>query len=520
MPADLAARLPVLDRRRAGVLLHLSALGPGALGEPAHRFVDWLASAGFSVWQILPVGPTGADGSPYWVSSDCAGNAEFVDPSRLPAPHGPPWQAFLAATADWLDDYALYAVLRAQHGGAPWQQWPAALRDRDSLALRRAHEAHEAAIQAVRRAQFAFHQQWRALRAHAHERGVRLFGDVPIYVAPDSVETWAHRGQFQLDAAGHPTLVAGVPPDYFAEDGQLWGNPLYDWAQMSRDGFAHWRRRMRRQLERFDLVRIDHFRGLESHWAVPAGAATAREGSWLPTPGDALLDALRRDAPDLPVVAEDLGEITAEVDALRRRFGLPGMHVLQFGFDGNPDNPHLPHRHAPDGVVYTGTHDNDTAARLARRPRSGGAAARRVLPACAAVRSAHGAAPRRARFGRATRGAADAGPARARQRGALQHAGDHDGQLVVAPAGAGARCGAGVVVCAAQRRLRARLILSTPGGFGLQIEEFRSATARSALEPLFHSPPVIGSVKKGFERGPRRHRSVVVDARARVGRCR
>jgi 4-alpha-glucanotransferase len=226
--------------------------------------------------------------------------------------------------------------------------------------LRRAHEAHESGIQAVRRAQFAFHQQWRALRVHAHERGVRLFGDVPIYVAPDSVETWAHRDQFRLDAAGHPTQVAGVPPDYFAEDGQLWGNPLYDWAQMARDGFAHWRRRMRHQLERFDLVRIDHFRGLESHWAVPAGAATAREGSWQPTPGDALLEALRRDAPDLPVVAEDLGEITAEVDALRRRFGLPGMHVLQFGFDGNPDNPHLPHRHAPDGVVYTGTHDNDT----------------------------------------------------------------------------------------------------------------------------------------------------------------
>jgi 4-alpha-glucanotransferase len=360
MPADPAARLPVLDRRRAGVLLHLSALGPGALGEPAHRFVDWLASAGFSVWQILPVGPTGADGSPYWVSSDCAGNADFVDPSRLPAPHGPQWQAFLAATADWLDDYALYAVLRAQHGGAPWQQWPAALRDRDSLALRRAHEAHEAAIQAVRRAQFAFHQQWRALREHAHARGVRLFGDVPIYVAPDSVETWAHREQFRLDAAGRPTLVAGVPPDYFAEDGQLWGNPLYDWAQMTRDGFAHWRRRLRHQLERFDLVRIDHFRGLESHWAVPVGAATAREGSWLPTPGDALLEALRRDAPDLPVVAEDLGEITPEVDALRRRFALPGMHVLQFAFDGNPDNPHLPHRHAPDGVVYTGTHDNDT----------------------------------------------------------------------------------------------------------------------------------------------------------------
>jgi len=360
MRADPAGRLPVFDRRRGGVLLHLSALGPGALGEPAHRFVDWLASAGFSVWQILPVGPTGADGSPYWVSSDCAGHDAFVDPSRLPAPHGARWDAFLAASADWLDDYALYAVLRAQQGGAPWQGWPAGLRERDSLALRRARESHEAAIQSIRRTQFAFHEQWRALRAHAHGRGVRLFGDVPIYVAPDSVETWAHREQFRLDAAGRATLVAGVPPDYFAADGQLWGNPLYDWARMARDGFAHWRRRMRHQLERFDLVRIDHFRGLEAHWAVPAGAATAREGAWLPTPGDALLKALAQDAPDLPVVAEDLGEITPEVDALRRRFALPGMHVLQFAFDGNPDNPHLPHRHAPDGVVYTGTHDNDT----------------------------------------------------------------------------------------------------------------------------------------------------------------
>ena len=360
VPAGSGTRLPVLDRRRAGVLLHLSALGPGALGDPAHRFVDWLASAGFSVWQILPVGPTGADGSPYWVGSDCAGNDAFIDPSRLPPAHGPRWESFLRSSADWLDDYALHAVLRAQHRGAPWQDWPAALRDREALALRRAREAHEAAIQSVRRSQFAFHEQWRALRAHAHGRGVRLFGDVPIYVAPDSVETWAHRDQFLLDAAGRAMLVAGVPPDYFAADGQLWGNPLYDWARMARDSFAHWRRRIRHQLERFDLLRIDHFRGLESHWAVPAAASTAREGAWLPTPGDALLQALSQDAPDLPVVAEDLGEITAEVDALRRRFALPGMHVLQFAFDGNPDNPHLPHRHAPDGVVYTGTHDNDT----------------------------------------------------------------------------------------------------------------------------------------------------------------
>jgi 4-alpha-glucanotransferase len=359
-PSPPGARLPVFDRRRAGVLLHLSALGPGALGEPARRFVDWLAAAGFSVWQVLPVGPTGPDGSPYWLSSDCAGNEAFVDPRSRPEPRGARWQAFLERSADWLDDWALFAALRSAHGGAPWQDWPAPLRDRDPAALAQARAAHAAAIEAVRVAQFAFDVQWQGLRAYAHERGVRLFGDVPIYVAPDAFETWAHREQFRLDAAGRATLVAGVPPDYFAVDGQLWGNPLYDWDRMARDGFAHWRRRMRRQFERFDLVRIDHFRGLESHWAVPAGAPSAREGRWLPTPGEALLEAIRGDLPDLPVVAEDLGEITAGVEALRRRFALPGMHVLQFAFDGNPSNPHLPHMHAPDGVVYTGTHDNDT----------------------------------------------------------------------------------------------------------------------------------------------------------------
>ncbi|MCP5360105.1 MAG: 4-alpha-glucanotransferase [Steroidobacteraceae bacterium] len=367
MPADAPAasgatplRLPVLDRRRAGVLLHLSALGPAALGAPARLFVDWIASAGFSVWQMLPVGPTGPDGSPYWLSADCAGNEAFLDPAALPEPRGPRWQAFRERHADWLDDWALFVALRAQQGGLPWQAWPEALRDREPGALADARAAHAATIDAVRARQFAFDTQWSALRAYAHARGVRLFGDLPIYVAPDAFEVWAHREQFQLDAAGRATRVAGVPPDYFAADGQLWGNPLYDWERMQRDGFAHWRRRLAHQLERFDLVRIDHFRGLESHWAVPAGAASAREGRWLPTPGAALLEALRGDLPDLPLVAEDLGEITAEVEALRRRFALPGMHVLQFAFDGNPVNPHAPHMHAPDGVVYTGTHDNDT----------------------------------------------------------------------------------------------------------------------------------------------------------------
>jgi 4-alpha-glucanotransferase len=202
--------------------------------------------------------------------------------------------------------------------------------------------------------------QWERLLAYAHQRGVRLLGDLPIYVAPDSVAVWSERSQFQLDDNGQPLAVAGVPPDYFAADGQLWGNPLYNWKKAQRDGFAFWRRRMGAALARFDLVRIDHFRGLCGYWSVPAGAATAREGHWEPAPGRALLRALQKDFPDLPLVAEDLGVITEDVTALRHEFSLPGMRVLQFGFDGKGNNPHLPHEYGLDTVGYSGTHDNDT----------------------------------------------------------------------------------------------------------------------------------------------------------------
>jgi 4-alpha-glucanotransferase len=216
------------------------------------------------------------------------------------------------------------------------------------------------AIEEVRREQFRFHVQWQRLREYAHARGVRLFGDVPFYVAPDSAETWAHPEQFQLGADGRPRAVAGVPPDYFSDTGQLWGNPLYDWAQMRRDGFHYWRERVRTQLERFDLLRIDHFRALAAHWAVPAGASDARPGTWRRTPGRALLRVLQADLSELPLVAEDLGIITPDVLALRNAFRLPGMRVLQFAFSGEGDNLHLPHMHEPDSIVYTGTHDNDT----------------------------------------------------------------------------------------------------------------------------------------------------------------
>ncbi|MCC7463000.1 MAG: 4-alpha-glucanotransferase [Gammaproteobacteria bacterium] len=353
-----------LERRRSGVLLHPTALAGarGALGAAARDCIDWLAAAGYSVWQVLPLGPTGADGSPYWARSDHAGNPALIDWHEAPdadAERGD-YLRFCTQAAPWLEDYALFEALAESHGGVAWWDWPAGQRDREPPALDAARRSLAARIEQRRREQWVFERQWNALRDYARGRGVLLFGDLPIYVAPDSAATWAARAQFQLDAVGRPLAVAGVPPDYFSADGQLWGNPLYDWEQARRDGFAFWRARVARQLERFDLVRIDHFRGLAAHWAVPAGATSARAGRWLPTPGAELLAAVRAGATELPLVAEDLGFITPDVEALRREFDLPGMRVLQFGFDGSGHNPHLPHNYLRHSVAYTGTHDNDT----------------------------------------------------------------------------------------------------------------------------------------------------------------
>jgi 4-alpha-glucanotransferase len=352
---------PVLERRRAGVLLHVSSLDAG-LGRGGRAFIDWLASAGFTVWQILPLGPTGQGGSPYWVRSDSAGNATLVDPEE-PAPvHSNEFQAFIEGSRAWLDDYAAYEVLSALNHGTPWWTWPPDYRDRQSLAMERLRREQTAALRTIKEQQFTFAWQWRRLHEYARSRGVYLFGDVPFYVAPDSAEAWAHRAQFQLDATGRPTAVAGVPPDYFSALGQLWGNPLYDWNAMRADGFKFWRSRIEHQLQRVDLLRIDHFRALAAHWAVPAGAPDARSGSWQPSYGRELLQSLQAEFSALPVVAEDLGVITPDVEALRRDFGLAGMRVFQFGFDGKSDNLHLPHMYERISVVYTGTHDNDTTA--------------------------------------------------------------------------------------------------------------------------------------------------------------
>ena len=351
-------RLPVFDRRRAGVLLPLSAL-EAPLGRGGRACIDWLARGGFSVWQVLPVGPAGADGSPYWAASDAAGDAALLDLEELPAA-GALDPQFLAASAGWLPDYALFAALTRALGGAPFWEWPAPLRDREPAALELARRNCAADLMRIEREQYAFHLQWQSLREYAHARGVRLFGDMPFYVAPSSAETWVHRELFKLRADGRPAAIGGVPPDYFAQKGQSWGNPLYDWGALERAGFAWWGARLGAQLERLDLLRLDHFRAFAAHWAIPADAPDARSGSWQATPGEALLQVLQQRFADLPLVAEDLGVITPDVIALMQRFALPGMRVLQFGFDGNPDNPHLPYRHVRECVVYTGTHDNDT----------------------------------------------------------------------------------------------------------------------------------------------------------------
>ncbi len=391
----MAVQLPGLDRRRAGVLLHPTSLpGPweaGVLGPDAYRFIDWLADAGFSVWQMLPIGPVGESLSPYQSTSAFAGNRRLIDPDT--GSHGEPRQggtwpvrrASLEAAArglvehvpreqrpgflefwqqerDWLLPYALFRVCRQRYGRQGWWTWPAEIRARQPAAIAGVLSEQADALHAVVAEQYLFDRQWMALKAHAKRRGVLLFGDLPIYADLDSADVWWHRAAFRVDESGRPEAVAGVPPDYFSADGQVWGNPLYAWDRLAADGFRWWVARLRCQLRRFDLLRLDHFRGLEAFWEVPAGAAHARGGHWQPAPGAALLESVRSALGQLPLVAEDLGTITPEVHALRERFGLPGMLVLQFAFDGSPDNPYLPARHAPDAVVYTGTHDNDTLA--------------------------------------------------------------------------------------------------------------------------------------------------------------
>ncbi len=346
--------------RQAGILLHPTSLPSGRLDGAVEHWLDCLCRAGAAVWQMLPLGIPDPTGSPY---QSCSAFA--VDPALFDARDEAPLAAlsredFLARESDWLRDFARFRVLKRRHGERPWQDWPAPLRDRDPRALRQLDREARAEIDHEIDQQHRLQRRWLAIRAACAQRGLTLFGDLPLFVALDSAEVWSAREQFLLDEQGQPVYVAGVPPDYFSATGQRWGNPHYDWNAMQADGFRWWRRRVARALDWFDRVRMDHFRGLVACWMTPAESETAAEGFWQPVPGAALLDALHGDFPELPLVAEDLGIITPEVNALRQRFGLPGMAVLQFAFDAFEDNPHKPANIGADTVVYTGTHDNDT----------------------------------------------------------------------------------------------------------------------------------------------------------------
>jgi 4-alpha-glucanotransferase len=390
------------QQRSSGILLHPTSLpgefGIGELGPEARQFLDFLVAAGQSRWQVLPLGPTSFGDSPYQSFSAFAGNplllstaalldeglvteADVATLRALPRDHidfGPLIDAKLALLrvayaraqervgmkvgtwdAPWLGEYALFMALKDRHQGAVWSDWAPEFAHRDPTALERVSAELAESIGFYRFCQERFFAEWDELKREAHERGIAIIGDLPIFVAYDSADVWVHQDQFLLDERGRPEGVAGVPPDYFSATGQLWGNPLYRWEVMARDDFGWWIERLRMALTQFDYVRIDHFRGFAAYWEIPAGDKTAVNGRWQPGPGASFFEAVARELGELPIIAEDLGLITVDVAELRERFHLPGMKVLQFA-PSDPLNPYLPHQYEPNYVVYTGTHDNDT----------------------------------------------------------------------------------------------------------------------------------------------------------------
>lgn len=349
-----------MTSRAAGVLLHPTSLPNGVLDEHAWWFLDWMESAGLSLWQVLPLTAPHCDLSPYLGLSAFALNPRLLPENWQATVDAAEFNEFLADPPHWLEDYALFMVLREQHAKACWSQWPTEYRLRDPAALQAFSLAHAERLLDFKREQFCLLKLWKKLKHDANAKGIQLFGDMPIFVAYDSVEVWCQPQQFKLDESLQPSVVTGVPPDYFSETGQLWGNPHYNWGVMERDGFKWWCARVQAALELFDVVRIDHFRGLEASWEVDIHETTAINGRWVKAPGAQLLAKLQECFNPLPLVAEDLGLITPEVIALKEQFELPGMSVLQFGFNGLPDNPHAPHELVKRSVVYTGTHDNDT----------------------------------------------------------------------------------------------------------------------------------------------------------------
>jgi 4-alpha-glucanotransferase len=400
-------------KRSSGILLHPTSLpgrfGVGDLGGEAYRFVDWLAAAGQVFWQVMPLGPTGYGDSPYSSFSAFAGNTNLVSPEKLAeaglladsdlpdAPGATPervdygkvikhkralleqaferfkgklqsdeplrhdYEGFLDFASVWLEDYALFAALRDAHDGAPWNTWDAKLVKREPAATEAARARFAEQIKAHKFFQYVFFQQWLKLKRYANEKGVRVVGDMPIFVAHNSADVWSRPELFKLEDDGGPAVVAGVPPDAFSRTGQLWGNPIYDWERMRGDDFKWWVDRMRETLKLVDVVRLDHFRGFAAYWEVPAAHETAERGRWVDAPGREVFQAMRNAlGGELPIIAEDLGTITPDVHALRDEFDFPGMRVLQFAFGGDPHDAHLPHEYTHNTVAYTGTHDNDT----------------------------------------------------------------------------------------------------------------------------------------------------------------
>src|SRR5882724_12983455 len=395
--------------RASGILLHPTSLpgpfGIGDLGPEAYAFADFLVASGQGLWQVLPLGPTGYGDSPYQCYSAFAGNTLLISPEQLTAEGlldrsdsiaislnaervefgrvhevkeallrkayeryktttdtnlRSAFETFAQRYADWLEDYALFRALKDAHNGVAWNEWEPALVRRTPAALTRAREELQEQVEAQMFYQFLFFRQWFALKHYCNERGIKLVGDLRIFVAHDSADVWTNPDQFKLDKNGAPVVVAGVPPDYFSTTGQLWGNPLYNWDRMLEDGFKWWIKRVEATLSVVDIVRVDHFRGFAACWEIPGGDKTAERGRWVEAPGRELFTAIRKALGSLPIIAEDLGVITPDVVALRDGFGFPGMRILQFGFSSDTKSIDLPHNYHRNVVVYTGTHDNDT----------------------------------------------------------------------------------------------------------------------------------------------------------------
>jgi 4-alpha-glucanotransferase len=397
--------------RCSGILLHLTSLpsrhGIGDLGTSAYHFSEFLAESGQRLWQVLPLSPTGYGDSPYQCFSAFAGNPLLIDLGALQEqgllsgqdlatlPHFPDdyvdyglviefklpvlrraaqsflkdssrehrvaFETFCRKNAFWLDDYAVFTACKGVYKGAVWTDWEAAIRQRHAVALKEWGTKLWREIEILKYWQFEFFRQWAKLKTHCHDHGIRIMGDIPIYVAHDSADVWAHPELFHLDEQGKPTVVAGVPPDYFSATGQLWGNPIYRWEVLANSGYSWWIDRFRASLDLFDLVRLDHFRGFEAYWEVPASASNAIGGRWVKGPGLQFFHALQAELGELPVVAENLGVITPEVEAIRKQFGFPGMSLLQFAFGNDPQGPSFrPHNYSRELVAYTGGHDNDT----------------------------------------------------------------------------------------------------------------------------------------------------------------